>query len=661
MNKKTFNFLKKLVISSMPLQLDDMSSYFDVTTRTMYHYWDEICDYLVKLDLRSKFSFDGKLFKCTLSEEAKRYLITSMHAMSFYEYKLSNAERQAIISIIYLISHTPVKNSDFIDILCVSQNTVTGDLREVRRLFGNHQITVQENKHQGIFINCSETLRRNLLLKLFDAHNIISDYFIDTIPNPCTNYLCSYMKLEKFRTVIVPIVKDAEAKLNLHMTDYDFYKTVTVLLIITVRSLAGFSSLSINETAGKPHYNQLSLFTEYIFQKLNTTLNIPITESHYFFDRMKHYKIISQAPSNAYNEVLFELVIHEFLSVVSEFYQYDLLSDELLIKYLNAHIAACCHRLEKNIIIENPYLLEMKRKYKTDYQFLKEHIYILENALHITFNDGEIVYILMHILTSIERNSVKSGLPNVVVICHGGLATSNYLSAQLSRHFKLNIITTCSIHNAKNIIEKQPVDLIISTIPVRGFHIPIIVVNALLMTDDINNLHETLSSIQNTASAPAQPLPDAGIAGSCHSLYTLLSPERILLEKEAYDWKEAIISAGELLLWDRLISVNYLHTMIELVVKYGPYIVIAPHIALTHAAPSDGAIGTGVSMIRLKNSVDFGKEKLDPVKIVIACSFLDTTDNANTLLQLMRIVLKPGFYSMALSAKEPQDILDYFK
>lgn len=264
----------------------------------------------------------------------------------------------------------------------------------------------------------------------------------------------------------------------------------------------------------------------------------------------------------------------------------------------------------------------------------------------------------MHIKATLEKNKIHKDLPNVIVICHGGMATSNYLSTQLNYHFKLNIIATCSVHNAQNIIKKQAVDLIISTIPIHHFDIPTIVVDALLTEKDINRLHKKLSLINENHTYEAPPLNNTN---SRNSLQSLLSPNRIALDKEAFDWKDAIISAGELLLWDKFISVNYLHKMIDLVIKYGPYIVIAPHVALAHASPDDGAIGTGVSIVRLKEPIAFGKEKLDPVKIVLACSFLDTPENANTLLNLMRTVQKPSFLSMALKIEDPKDLLDYFQ
>ncbi len=663
MNKKTFNLFKKLILNNnKPLQIDDMSAFFHVGVRTLYNYWDEICDYLIKLDLRTPFSFDGKEFKCQIDETMKQYLIASLRTMSFYEYKLSGFERQAVMSVIFLVSGAPIKSSSFNDILCVSQNTITNDLKEVKKLFDSYHIHFHENKYQGFIIECPETIRRNLLLKIFDGQNIIQDYFIDTPANPCVSYICNYMKIEKYRRLIESIVKGVEEKLCMHMTDYNFYKVVTILLIITSRNQAGFPILSKEEYAsGTKSYDQLTLFTECIFYELNSLLNTTAAESLYFMNRMQHYNLVSEKPSNTYNEVLFSLVIKEFLTTVSGYYQYDLLGDTSLAEYLNSHISACYNRLKKNIIIENPYLSEMKKKYEQDFLFLKDHIYILENALHISFNDGEIAYILMHILATLEKDRNSMDSPNTVVICHGGIATSNYLSTQLLRHFKLNIVAACSIHNAKNIIDAHSIDLIISTLPISGFHIPTVVVDAMLMEEDIHNLREKLSLIQKRYANQSHALPDTPNAHSLQSLRSMLSMERIVLDKEVLDWKEAIISAGELLLWDKLISVNYLHTMIDLIVKYGAYIVIAPHIALAHAAPSDGAKDSGVSVVRLKYPVEFGKEKLDPVKIVVACAFLDTTENANLLLKLMRSLLKPNFLSIASAAKTPQEILDYFE
>ena len=55
------------------------------------------------------------------------------------------------------------------------------------------------------------------------------------------------------------------------------------------------------------------------------------------------------------------------------------------------------------------------------------------------------------------------------------------------------------------------------------------------------------------------------------------------------DWKESVVSSGQLLLRDGCIDAGYIDKMIETCQELGPYIAIAPGIAILHARPEDGA------------------------------------------------------------------------
>ena len=57
--------------------------------------------------------------------------------------------------------------------------------------------------------------------------------------------------------------------------------------------------------------------------------------------------------------------------------------------------------------------------------------------------------------------------------------------------------------------------------------------------------------------------------------------------------------------------------MIETVEKMGPYIVIAPGLALAHSRPSEAVLKTGLSWVRLSTPVKFGNKANDPVSLVI--------------------------------------------
>ncbi|MDD7306117.1 MAG: PTS sugar transporter subunit IIA [Peptoniphilaceae bacterium] len=108
-----------------------------------------------------------------------------------------------------------------------------------------------------------------------------------------------------------------------------------------------------------------------------------------------------------------------------------------------------------------------------------------------------------------------------------------------------------------------------------------------------------------------------------------IKKEFIQVKDSVKDWKEAIIIASKPLLEEKIITENYQNKMIENVKTMGPYIVLSNDIALPHARPEDGAIMSALSILKLKNRVNFSDEKDVNVIIALACSNDD--DHIKTL------------------------------
>lgn len=114
----------------------------------------------------------------------------------------------------------------------------------------------------------------------------------------------------------------------------------------------------------------------------------------------------------------------------------------------------------------------------------------------------------------------------------------------------------------------------------------------------------------------------------------IITRNNIKLKVKADNWEEAIKEAGKLMLKNNTIKEQYIENMIISVKTLGPYIVIAPHIAIAHARPDSNVLKSDISIITLENSVEFGNEENDPVKIVIAFS---AESNEGHLVQLTAI------------------------
>ncbi|MSV76880.1 MAG: PTS sugar transporter subunit IIA, partial [Actinobacteria bacterium] len=78
---------------------------------------------------------------------------------------------------------------------------------------------------------------------------------------------------------------------------------------------------------------------------------------------------------------------------------------------------------------------------------------------------------------------------------------------------------------------------------------------------------------------------------------------------------EAIIASGQLLVASGRVTPEYVEQMLAAVEEFGPYIVIAPGIALAHARPSEAVLSSGLSLAVLANPVEFGSHN-DPVRLV---------------------------------------------
>ncbi|QEH62005.1 PTS system, ascorbate-specific IIA component [Spiroplasma chinense] len=93
-------------------------------------------------------------------------------------------------------------------------------------------------------------------------------------------------------------------------------------------------------------------------------------------------------------------------------------------------------------------------------------------------------------------------------------------------------------------------------------------------------------------------------------LNSLLENRSILINQEANDWKDAITACFQPLLKNGVISEEYIKGVIDSTLKYGPYYIICPNVAMPHASSESGALKNGFSIMTLKKPVLFDKQEI---------------------------------------------------
>ncbi|ANS88246.1 Protein-N(pi)-phosphohistidine--sugar phosphotransferase (plasmid) [Vibrio scophthalmi] len=118
---------------------------------------------------------------------------------------------------------------------------------------------------------------------------------------------------------------------------------------------------------------------------------------------------------------------------------------------------------------------------------------------------------------------------------------------------------------------------------------------------------------------------------------SLIDNNSVQLQAQASNWREAIKIGTDLLIASGAIRPSYYKAIISSVESLGPYICIAPNLALPHARPEDGVIHTAFAVVTLETSVYFDGED-EPVDVLVTLAGSSDNDHIDGLMQVTQIL-----------------------
>ena len=136
-----------------------------------------------------------------------------------------------------------------------------------------------------------------------------------------------------------------------------------------------------------------------------------------------------------------------------------------------------------------------------------------------------------------------------------------------------------------------------------------------------------------------------------------LTRETVSLNVDASNWESAVRAVGDVMQKQGLVESRYIDSMVNVVKELGPYIVLAPGIALAHARPEDGALATGIGLVTLREPVAFGSVANDPVKIVIGLASTDNTSHIGLLKQICEFLEEDANVSILRNATDGEAVV----
>ncbi|AMM21739.1 PTS ascorbate transporter subunit IIA [Frondihabitans sp. PAMC 28766] len=136
----------------------------------------------------------------------------------------------------------------------------------------------------------------------------------------------------------------------------------------------------------------------------------------------------------------------------------------------------------------------------------------------------------------------------------------------------------------------------------------------------------------------------------------LIPDEAIVIGATATDWRSAVRTAGAALVASGSAKPGYSDAMIRMIDEHGPYVVIAPGLALAHARPDDQVIATGLAVVTLASPVSFGHPHNDPVRVVLGLAVESVGGHLESIADLANVFNDSKMIGVLADAATPDEV-----
>ena len=681
MNKRSREILSQLITKteySQTISIQDLAEMFKVSSRTIRYDIEQINDYLKENHLQPlNLGKQGVINTQADITKARE----SLSEEGFYSFKLSREERVCFSAVMMICSDDYITLSEIADQLFVSRSTIIQDLEHIKSFFRERHLYVLSHSNKGLLLEGREIDKRNLLIDMIQSENSI--FKAEPIFQHLTQCLSKNLKIDlEDISMIEKIINEAEHIYGRFLTDKSFVQ------------LRNYFQLSLYRLR-KAHYveygddkNSKWDMAKGMIDQIQQFIvkEIPDTEIYYVASVLNRMKYIKKTTSNK-EIVKMQVITRNFIEKISKDIHRNLQGDYIFYENLINHLESTFSTLGDRFAI-NSVVDEILQRYPEVKQATERNVYVFEEYVGRKLSEEEIAYIVVHICAAIERNKNETVRYSVVLVCNGGIGTSQLLLARLEKFFHLDVIDIIPAHDIEN-MNMDDVDAVISTISLEGKGIEYIQVDPLLTDEDcirvgekLSKIHpkvseketiseenqdslKSLETIKDILEEDEEEIAIGKIKSVIESFFQkkeettlsdLLPAQAIQIGVECSDWKGAIEASAKYLLKNGAINENYIKAMIKNVMENGPYIVVAPGFALPHEALNAGASKVGMSLIRLKTPVPFGKKEMDPIEWVCCLSAINKETHLKAMFQLVNLFYNQSFRKQIKECKTGEEI-----
>ncbi|ESK64881.1 BglG family transcription antiterminator [Abiotrophia defectiva] len=580
--------------------------------------------------------------------------------------------------VLYLVLYPDyISNYHLQDLLRMSKNSVVADLKDIREFLKNQSISLQYTRSEGYYLEGTGSQLRQLLertiekLMRLESGRFILDYVLKEcriatkdaaifshIRTLSEKYQLTFIfENVKIVSLVMAILNEIEIEGDYQVKQEDYRNIKATALLKLVEEL-------------EEEYPKLTKERDYILSRLAGCLqgNLDLNPDPTVVQIMD--EIIKQVKANTGLE--FPMGIH-------------------FRKNLFAHLYPSYYRLLFNISLHNPLTHQIKREYRSLYELIRRSLKPLEEMTGKPLSSDEIAYFTIHfggyLQAKVKRREAKD--LRAMIVCPNGVSTSLILQSELEKIFPRMEFQAISRSHFKTVdnMERDDVQVIFSTTHLESQD-KVFLVKPLMTSiekillkrrvyeylhlekEDVVSIDELMgivakyTTIKNEEGLKNELIHylfaqnNQQLLGG-DSLTDLLKEELIQQVDSMSTWQDAVGLAAQPLLAHGYIEESYIQAMIASINETGPYIVLAPKVAVPHASPDAGVHQLGISLLQVKEPVDFSEDDDDDkkVQLIFVLAAVDSTAHLRALQELALILDDEEAIDSLIAASDPREIL----
>lgn len=663
LDKRSTAVLQVLLQAATFIPVQELMKQFQVSRRTIYYDIEKINDWLCQQELEFVQYTYGKGF--FLNDQAKDQVAKQFSHVMPSAY-LSVEDRQIYVALMCILRGGKIGTQQLMEETEVSRNTVLQDIKDLKNKWVKKGISLTYSYKDGYEVKGSES----------DIRNLLYIHITELLSQHQEELLKRVMKADYEYSMIYHWLVECEDKLGMAFTD-KMLTQLAYMLTCCIQRIGGKRYVDALIT----RKDELEKTRQYkALQEIESVLgfDFPPHEKHYLATVLLSAKVnvVNQADSDDWMRSIVKEMVSRFQAYACVVFE----DRNRLEQNLYIHLKTAYYRLLYNIHLPNPMLSAIQTKYQDIVELTKKALLPLENSLQTRINEDEISYFALHFGGWMKKQEGRQKQKRIVIVCANGIGTSRMLQYQLEQLLTdAELIGPMTVRDYEQF--KETYDLVITTTPLKK-RINVMLVNPILTDDEkqrLIDLVEPASSqlttqaimgiIKQHANIQDEPALLANLKLVIQQskkmvredkkpmLHEVLQEPFLQLTDSADDWKSAVRLAAKPLLNYEYIEPSYVEAMIKSVEQLGPYIVIAPKVALPHARPEQGVNRVGMSMLRLKEPVYFSTEKQHGAQLIIVLAATDNETHLKALSQLSMMLSENDNIDKLIAMNTKQEML----